>query len=97
MSAKATLVDADIKKIDQAALFLAEAEDYVPLTPKQQKRLKRKIDFIVVPMVIFYCFLALFDVGLTSFSSFLQQPSEPLTKWHSARLPFMDCEKTTNL
>ncbi|OAL43044.1 MFS transporter [Pyrenochaeta sp. DS3sAY3a] len=61
MSAKATLMDADIKKIDQAALFLAEAEDYVPLTPKQQKRLKRKIDFIVVPMLFLTATLGAVD------------------------------------
>jgi hypothetical protein len=45
-------VDSDkVKNIDQAALFLAEAEGFEPFTAKQEQRLKRKIDFILIPMV----------------------------------------------
>jgi hypothetical protein len=39
------------KNMDQAALFLGEAEDFEPLTAEQEQRLKRKIDFILIPMV----------------------------------------------
>lgn len=43
----------ETKNLDQAALFLAEAEGVEPLTAKQGQRLKRKIDFILIPMVRF--------------------------------------------
>jgi hypothetical protein len=52
MSSKAVAIDGDVKKIDQAALFLAEADGEVTFTPKQEQRLKRKIDLIIIPMVI---------------------------------------------
>lgn len=39
------------KQADQAALFLAEAGADIVLTPAQEKRLKRKIDWILLPMV----------------------------------------------
>jgi hypothetical protein len=47
----AVATDVVTKHIDQAALFLADAEDFEPLTAKQEQRLKRKIDFILIPMV----------------------------------------------
>jgi ACS family allantoate permease-like MFS transporter len=43
--------NAGTKSIDQAALFLADAEDFEPLNAEQEQRLKRKIDFILIPMV----------------------------------------------
>ncbi len=36
---------------DQAAGFLLNAEGYGPLTPEAEKALKRKIDWIMIPMV----------------------------------------------
>lgn len=54
IDAKAVAANADTKNIDQAALFLAEAEGFEPLTAKQEQRLKRKIDFILIPMVILF-------------------------------------------
>lgn len=41
----------DTKKIDQAALFLAQADGYERLTEQQEQRLKRKIDWIMIPML----------------------------------------------
>lgn len=82
MDAKAVVVDADTKKIDQAALFLAEAEGYVPFTPKQEQRLKRKIDFIVVPMVILIALSSKSITSLTRYSCFLPQLLEPSTRLH---------------
>lgn len=42
---------ADTKDVDKAALFLAQAGEYETLTTKQEKRLKRKIDWIMIPML----------------------------------------------
>ena len=53
VDAKAVVANTDTKNIDKAALFLAEAEGFEPLTAKQEQRLKRKIDFILIPMVCF--------------------------------------------
>lgn len=39
------------RQADQAALFLAEAGTEIVLTAAQEKRLKRKIDWILLPMV----------------------------------------------
>ncbi len=36
---------------DQAAGFLLNAEGYGPLSPEAEKALKRKIDWIMIPMV----------------------------------------------
>lgn len=53
----------ETKLVDQAALFLAEAGSFQPFTAKQEQRLKRKIDFILIPMVrLLYSILRL---GLT--------------------------------
>ena len=41
----------DSKQVDLAANFLLNAENYGPLTPEAEKRLKRKIDWVMVPMV----------------------------------------------
>lgn len=41
----------DTKNIDKAALFLAHAGEYETLTPKQEQLLKRKIDWIMIPML----------------------------------------------
>jgi hypothetical protein len=54
IDAKAVATHAETKNMDQAALFLAEAEGFEPLTAKQEQRLKRKIDFILIPMVVFF-------------------------------------------
>ncbi|KAF1973163.1 MFS transporter [Bimuria novae-zelandiae CBS 107.79] len=53
MAATAVAVEetADTKNIDKAALFLAHAGDYEILTPEQEQRLKRKIDWIIIPML----------------------------------------------
>lgn len=41
----------DTKQADLAANFLLTTENYAVLTPESEKRLKRKIDLIMVPMV----------------------------------------------
>lgn len=38
---------------DRAATFLAQFTDYAPLTPEQEKRLKRKLDRWMIPMLLF--------------------------------------------
>lgn len=43
--------DKDVRHVDQAALFLASATDAPDFPAKAEKRLKRKIDFIILPMV----------------------------------------------
>lgn len=40
-----------VRDVDQAAQFLAETQDYPPLTPEQEKKLVRKVDWIMIPMV----------------------------------------------
>jgi hypothetical protein len=37
--------------IDSGAKFLAEAEDYTPLSPEAEKRLIRKVDWTMIPML----------------------------------------------
>jgi len=39
------------KQVDQAAVFLAGADGLEPLSAQAENRLKRKIDFILLPMV----------------------------------------------
>lgn len=39
------------KHVDQAAVFLKENEHIELLSPEAEKRLKRKIDFLLLPMV----------------------------------------------
>ncbi|OAL07255.1 MFS transporter [Phaeosphaeriaceae sp. SRC1lsM3a] len=51
----------ETKNLDQAALFLAEAEGVEPLTAKQGQRLKRKIDFILIPMLFITATLGAVD------------------------------------
>ncbi|KAL1607858.1 hypothetical protein SLS60_002796 [Paraconiothyrium brasiliense] len=51
----------DTKNIDQAALFLAQAEGYEDLTSKQEQRLKRKIDWIMIPMLFITATLGAVD------------------------------------
>lgn len=41
------------RNFDRAAVFLAQSEDYAPLTPEQEKALKRKIDRWMIPMLLF--------------------------------------------
>lgn len=40
-----------VKDADQAAQFLAEAQEYPPLSLEQEKKLIRKVDWIMIPMV----------------------------------------------
>jgi hypothetical protein len=40
-----------VKQLDQAALFLADAERVEPFSAAQERKLKRKIDWILLPMV----------------------------------------------
>lgn len=49
----------DGKQADQAALFLAQAGVETTLTAAQEKRLKRKIDWILIPMVCLTLYLQL--------------------------------------
>ena len=37
--------------VDQAAIYLALSAVYPPLTPDAEKRLVRKIDWVIIPMV----------------------------------------------
>ena len=43
----------DAKDIDRAALFLEQTELLAPLSAKAEKRLKTKIDLILLPMASF--------------------------------------------
>ena len=45
------VLEKDVKHIDKAALFLASAEGTQLLSPAAEKRLKWKIDLILIPMV----------------------------------------------
>ncbi|KIW16106.1 hypothetical protein PV08_06157 [Exophiala spinifera] len=49
------------KQADQAALFLAEAGTEIVLTRAQEKRLKRKIDWILLPMLFLTATLGAVD------------------------------------
>ena len=40
-----------VKQLDQAALFLADAEGVETFSAAQERKLKRKIDWILLPMV----------------------------------------------
>lgn len=46
-----SIPEKDVKAVDRAALFLAETEGVAPLSAKAEKRLKLKIDLVMVPMV----------------------------------------------
>lgn len=37
--------------MDQAAMYLAQAEGYPPMSPEAEKRMVRKMDWILLPMV----------------------------------------------
>lgn len=37
--------------MDQAASYLAQGADYPPMTPEEEKRMLRKMDWILLPMV----------------------------------------------
>jgi hypothetical protein len=37
--------------MDQAAEYLSQVGEYPPMSPAQEKRLLRKMDWILVPMV----------------------------------------------
>jgi len=95
IDARAVVANADTKNIDQAALFLAEAEGFEPLTAKQEQRLKRKIDFILIPMVLYHRSLQLPMAYHISSSS--PPRSVPSTKSRSPRQPFTVYAKTTIL
>ncbi|KAI9728023.1 MAG: hypothetical protein M1834_007837 [Cirrosporium novae-zelandiae] len=48
--------------VDQAAQFLADTDEtYAPLTPEQEKKLKRKIDRWMIPMLLFVATLGAVD------------------------------------
>lgn len=40
-----------VKDADQAAQFLAETQHYPPLSAAEEKKLVRKVDWIMIPMV----------------------------------------------
>lgn len=67
---------------DKAAGFLLQGgEDYGELTPEAEKRLKRKIDWFMVPMVCLLQYLCL-GLTLTEYSYFLWQLLERSTRSH---------------
>lgn len=41
----------NLRDMDEAAKWLASAESYPPMTPEQEKRLKKKIDGWMIPLV----------------------------------------------
>lgn len=41
------------RDLDRAAAFLAHSHHYDPLTPEQEKKLKRKLDRWMIPMLLF--------------------------------------------
>lgn len=69
-AATPAIPDEEVKQVDRAALFLAEAETVAPLSAKAEKRLKLKIDLIMVPMVS-SSIADLIQVLLTSYIAFL--------------------------
>lgn len=54
----------DPRDIDRAAAFLAQAHYYVALTPAQERKLKRKIDRWMIPMLLFTATLVWIDLLL---------------------------------
>ncbi|KAL0264412.1 hypothetical protein SLS55_000362 [Diplodia seriata] len=50
-----------VKDVDQAAQFLAETQHYPPLSAAQEKRLVRKIDWIMIPMLFLTATLGAVD------------------------------------
>lgn len=40
--------------VDQAAAYLAQTSDYPPLSPSAEKKMVRKMDWILIPMVCCY-------------------------------------------
>lgn len=41
----------DARQTDEAATYLNNAEHYEPLSPEEDKKFKRKMDWILLPMV----------------------------------------------
>ncbi|KAF2141017.1 uncharacterized protein K452DRAFT_251900 [Aplosporella prunicola CBS 121167] len=41
----------DVRKLDTASQFLADKNEYPPLTPEAEKKLLRKVDWIMIPML----------------------------------------------
>lgn len=39
------------KNMDKAAKFMAETQEYPPLSPEAEKKLMRKVDWIMIPIV----------------------------------------------
>jgi hypothetical protein len=37
--------------LDQAAAYLSQTVEYLPLTPDAERKLVRKIDWVIIPMV----------------------------------------------
>ncbi|EOD45618.1 putative allantoate permease protein [Neofusicoccum parvum UCRNP2] len=61
-----------VKDVDQAAQFLAEAQEYPPLTPEQEKKLVRKVDWIMIPMLFLTAtFGAVDKVSLSCFEAII--------------------------
>lgn len=79
----------DVKQVDRAALFLAEADvENASFSAAQEKKLLRKIDWILLPMVMRTTHQPLaFTDCFSSFSSLLHLVQS--TKLHSQPLPFM--------
>lgn len=61
MEAESTENIVSAKIIDLAALFLAQAGEFESLTAKQEQQLKRKIDWIMVPMLFITATLGAVD------------------------------------
>ncbi|CAK7221359.1 hypothetical protein SEUCBS140593_004544 [Sporothrix eucalyptigena] len=58
---KGEILSIDAKNTDEAALYLATAEHYEPLSPEAEKKLKRKMDFILLPMLFLIATLGAID------------------------------------
>ncbi|GKZ35488.1 hypothetical protein AbraIFM66950_006150 [Aspergillus brasiliensis] len=49
------------KEMDGAAMYLAQTSAYPPMTPEVEKRLLRKIDWILIPMLLLTATLGAVD------------------------------------
>lgn len=82
--------------VDKAAKFLVEADAYPPLSPEAERKLLRKVDWIMIPIVSSFTIpLPLYNECLQyqySYSSLLRWV--PLTKWRLEPQRSMDCEPT---
>lgn len=89
-----SLVD---NNIDEAAKYLAGERQYPPLTPEKEKRLRKKIDAWMIPLVskdiICNCkIIPLIEIESSYFSLPLLELS---TKWSYQPQRYMDSRPTT--